>query len=178
MRTENVNYHQASSSRSCVTAAGGLLLFAGGLFLYAFLAESELLILRVSAGLVASFFLVLAVISAVMSVVAAVRPRWFETRIATSADGMEIKLPGRRMRTIEWDAISRIEGIQTGDGPFGDDVSVRIRWNDDKLTLSDDLVVSSGLLSLLQMRYGHGFNAAWHVALQSPAGSKCTLWAR
>jgi len=155
-------------------AAGNFSLFGGGLFLFAFFAESVLLSLRVFAGLVAASFLVLAV----MGVVVAVRPLWFETRIVTSTAGMEIERPWRRMRIIEWNAISRIEEIQTGDGPLGDDVSLRILWNDDKLTLPYDLIVSSGLWSFLRMRYGYRPCAHWSDALKFPAGSKRTLWAR
>jgi hypothetical protein len=180
MPEPNTTNHHRLSRLEAAKAGGICFLCAVCSALFAYSDQNASAFMRGAAALIAFSLLLLAAVMLVILML----PQPIETTIETSAEELRIKFPLRPRIIIAWKQISRVEGIQRGDGPFGDDVSIRIYWNNDRnrITLSDDVARNSGLLSILgslpefnvRLRYASQYQPKWYELM----GRTFTLFSR
>jgi len=83
---------------------------------------------------VAGFFLLVLCIPPLL-LVRYIRPSVAQRRIEASDEAIQVKLPFRRLRTIPWRSISRIDVLTWGEGPWDGTVAIRIYWDTHCITL-------------------------------------------
>ena len=115
-------------------------------------------------------FLMLLAIMAILFVACAVTllvvfiSRRQATRVEITDEAIRAELPIRRLRTIPWDSISRIDLVATFEGAFGDEIDVIIYWGNDRVRIPERLALDSGLLKKLSSF--PGVDAVYSLALK------------
>jgi hypothetical protein len=84
----------------------------------------------------------------------AAAPPLFDTIVESTDKSIVAKYPLRSALVIPWDRVSRIEFIPTCDGPFGDDIRVRIHWNGRKITFNEDVALEAGIVARIEALTG------------------------
>lgn len=104
------------------------------------------------------------VMLAALVLIRTVIPSVVETRVSATAEEIKVHFPWRRTRIIPFAAVSKLIGVASGSGSYGDGVDFKVHWNGQSITLDEELVFKSGLYGKLNMP---GFDeAAYQKARQ------------
>ena len=124
-------------------------------------------------------------VPASLLLIVTVAPSVVETRVSATAAEVKVHFPWHRTRIIPFAAISNLVGVASGSGSEGNGVDFRVYWNDQSITLDEELLFKSGLFG--ELRNMPGFDqAAYQNACQHrprglelfTGGREFLLWSR